>query len=529
MLGVVVRENNMGSIHIVCPECGVHFQGDQDLLHRSVQCSDCEHIFTVTDASINKLSARQFPGERAQNLEAFKKTSPASALATEVNFETAHYAESMPSHTVLSMTPKRILMSAVGLLWLLSVTALFTLSDRESGILALVNNEQRWVLSLFSSALGGVLVLYGFQRYFVVRIVCVFVMLGVAVLPFFYPYQPVERIVLEEINASIEEDVEAKALIQYKRDLGYFIVQESIHASSEPERVLAVALVGVNVTEVETIKQYLAEAFKTSEIPRAFSNREIAGQPATLLIFLQPAVSFEAAQASLAHLGTVEKSLPELQLIECTVTAQGLGASNLDALSDPSHIHYFHTNLAELKNLNNARKMQAVQRLETVKTFMLKADIAEQLTKMLQNEKQENKEQIVRALSRWKSPEDHSEEVVQRLAREVMQQGKQLPRSYVEFCAQHAASTSADILVAAWKKEPLLYETILISAGKPVEKQLTQGLSEYHSLLLGSAVSILKRIGSKDSIPLLKQTSKSVSPSLKQALEATITAIQNRE
>ena len=524
----------MSEMKIQCPECKQSFDVPEELMGNPVECGACQHPFELTDEHIDKFSMRYFPGEKANGLEAFSKKTPEMSTEAEVHFRTAAYDQEVDPNAIMPLGPKRLLAIFVGISLMGLVITFFVLGNGELGAMTDITNDKRWVLAGFSAFLGSLLIIFGFRKYRIFGVIFALILAGgVCSMPIIYPEQ-LSPVALEydsslEMNEPTEIDPEAE-LLAYKLGLGYSTVEAKITEAANPERVIAVALTRVKPAHLDTIKDYLARALKTEEIPRVYPNRQLNGIPCILLVYLNSRLSLEEAAMVIRKFGTVTAIRPKLQIVEVLVDPDTFKNSKSDVLVDESNAKFYQENLEELKHIDQERQLAAIQRLSNTQKFSLRSDIAKQLRALLALDSFEHQAATVEALIHWdRKDQDNASESVVSQARRMAVSKKVIPLTYLNYLIEQKVEGVGDILLYAWMKERVVHESTLIRAGKLAELALIEMLPELEPIELDSAASVLRKIGTPDALPALLLAYESASGDVKKSLKATIDEIKSRE
>jgi hypothetical protein len=522
----------MSEIKIACPECKQSFVVSDELMGEPVECGSCQHHFDITPEHQVKMPRDYFPGEKAKNLEGFKRKTPETLETAPVNFQAADYDQFTDPNTVLPMTPMRLLCVFGGLLGMGLVMLLFVLGSGEGGIFTDVPNVKRWVLVGFSSMIGSLLVLYGFVKYRVLGIVLTLLFVGGLVsMPLIYPERltpAASKFDPADVDLEMHVNLPSEDILRFKSDLGYATVETLMSEAEYPERVMAFALKGAKPVHLETIKKYLAQSLITAEIPRTYEGRKIKEEPATLIVYQNARIPLdEAADFSKKFADRIQVR-DELQLLEIDVNVDALTTADAKEITDEKHPNYHLKNLEELRSIDPTRQLAAIQRLGNTQVIKLRSDIVSQLIVLLTHQSGEHRAEIVDTLRIWALPDDGADEIVKLQARERIQVGLKLPESYLQYLVEQNVESIGDILVYAWAEDVVVYEKLLLAAGARAEEGLVEVLLELDNYQLESAANILAKVGTSASIPVLTTAHEKTEGELKKTLKSTIDAIQSR-
>ncbi|MEO1857114.1 MAG: hypothetical protein ABGY95_07100 [Rubritalea sp.] len=524
----------MSEIKIRCPKCKECFDVSGEMMGFPIECAACQHPFDLSNEHVDKLAIRQFPGDKAQGLKGFSKRIPNVTNGSEVHFRTASYDQEMDPNAIMPLGPRRLLAISAGVTLMGLVILFFVLGNGELGAMTDVADDKRWVLAGFSALVGSLLIIFGFRKYRTFGVIFALVLAtAVCSMPIIYPAQlsPViigsNTEIMPSEPLTLDPDAE---LLAYKISIGYASVQSKIAQAADPEKVVAVALMRAKPAYLDTIKDYLARALNTDEVPRVYTNRELNDQPCILLVYLNSKQPLEKAALLIGEFGTVMKVRKDLQIVEVVVEPSTFKNSKFDVLVDDENPQFYQANLAELKHIDQERQLAAVQRLSKTQKFFLRADIARQFQTLIELESLELKLAAVEALARWdRADQDNASALIVSQARKFAVNQKIVPQSYLNYLLEQKVEEVGDILLYAWMKERVLHEVTLIRAGKIAEVALIDMLPELEPVELDSAANVLRKIGTSDALPSLLIAYELANEDVKKSLKATIDEIKSRE
>ena len=524
----------MSEIQINCPDCQHRFALADASVGERVECTACQHGFELTSEHLaHDEPQKYFPGEKAHNLGAFKRTTAEPMAEVAVDFQPADYAQAADPGQNLPTGAKHLMCIFGGMLGMAVVLCLFVLGSGPGGMLTDVPLQKRWFLVGFTALIGGLLMQYGFVKYRVAGMILTgLFVVALLAMPLIYPvhlspvaseYDP--SAVDLEVHIDPPEDSE----FFYKSELGYASVESQIRKAEQPERVIAFALIGAKPVHMDTIKRYLGQSLLTAESPRVHRGRRIEGKPATLVVFLNARVSLEDAEAYAQKFADRVELREDLQLIEVEVDTDALTLSNAKELTDDTHLRFHEANLEELRSIDSKRQLAAVKRLGNTKVIRARSDIVRQLLILLTQKNTENGSAIVDTLRVWSVPEDGVCEVIKQLADASMQEGVEIPKAYLQFLIEQNAQDIGEILVYAWKRDVILQEKLIVSAGMRAESALVEVLPRLNQKQLESASHILRQVGTEESLPALEQAKERVGGDLQKTVQLAIDTIEARQ
>lgn len=526
-----------GKIKIECSDCGQQFDVDPELVGRLVECGECKYHFRVDDSCIVKQTMRHYPGEKAADLSMFSKRIPAVETSSDVGFRTAAYEQQVDPNDVMPLGAKRLMCIFVGIILVVFVSLLFVFGNdpkKIDGLMLDVGNDKRYILCGFTALISSLLLIYGFRKKRVVGVLLsVLFSGGLLALPSIYPeyFSPQSDQELTTPLTTYDEDHDAaKKMLKYKSGIGYGPVETAIK-SAGPEKVLAVVLFDAKGEYLDTVESYLSQGLKNSSIPKVFagSSRHVDDRKVDLILFSSIAVDFEQAAEVCQGFGKVLNKYPELRVIEVEVSSKDLVSHNLSILTDESSIDFYNANYRELSHIDPERQLAAIRRLGAAKEVGRRADVVNMLLRKLADDTYPYKEDIVGTLLKWAKPEDNAGPVVKKVAQKQVEINRSMPQVYLDFLIDHNEPNISNILLYAWKKEPVIGEPYMIRAGKRAEEALVEDLPQMEKKYLKSAASILRKIGTRSSVPVLEACIERADEDSRQAIESAIDAMKTRE
>lgn len=522
----------MSEVQIECPKCKEHFIVGPELRGRKVECGGCKHHFDVTDDTFVKGTLRYYPGEKNQDLSGFSKRTPEMQQDAQVDFRTAAYEKQVDPNALMPLGARRLICIFAGVSLILLVIAGFYFGNSETGGMSDVSNDKRWILAIFAAVVGSLLISFGFRKRRIVGILLALI-LGAAVcyMPVLYPKpeKPApEPLNPSEMDLSLETGSMSEDIMEYKQNLGYATVQTKILEVGDPSKVVVMALKKAKPEHIDIIKEYLGRSLNTQEIPHIYAGRKIDGVPTTLLIYMQGHQNIEQFTETAAAFGKVSKVRADLRVIEIDINTAALITTSSSMLTDESDAGFFRANLDELSHIDLKRQQEALLRLAKVKKLGLRADIVARLLDLLKQPNYPYKQEVVTTLISWVIPDDNADQVVIQEARVLIAKKARIPSSYQNYLVSLNVHQIDDILLYIWRRNPSLNESLLVDSGERGESALLSALDSMTNDELRSAASVLRKVGSKDSIPALQKAHDKAQGEIQKSLKAAIDEINSR-
>ncbi len=537
----------MEKIQIKCSSCGQKFAVSESYKNRVVECGACDHRFKVEGSAIVRQKKKYYPGERTKlNSDSFAKvdsdTVPPQAEAnSNLGFQPALQHKNVGAGYAQPPSPKRSFAILLGIFLIILFIVIFILGSRPDGILRNMDGQKRILLAAFIAILGSGLIIGGFRSK--VKGIFLALLLGgtLVALPFLFPVlitpEVTEGSRLGSNDSNVIQDEKIKAqeeqkIDTYKNNIGYRKVTSRRAEATNPDhiKVLVVRDIG---SHTDTICNYLEEELNLDFLPTTYtSDRSLDGRRITLII-----MEADISTADLYEL-TKKFGIPaemnamrtELDVIEVLVKEDKLTNTSTDILLDESNPSFFDANYAELYHISRDRRIAAIQRLEKVKLSLgRRADIADQLSKMINIKDQEISNEAIRTLKKWSVPEYKLDNKVKAYADALADKGN-LESPVLEYLIDKKVPGISGILSKQWLNSNghLIWDDIIRRAGKQGEAAIIKALPKAKSAHLKAASSVLLKIGTRKSLPALSAALSRADKEDAKYLKATIDEIKSR-
>ena len=258
--------------------------------------------------------------------------------------------------------------------------------------------------------------------------------------------------------------------------------------------------------------------------------------PGWLIVLEGTTLGLSEVEALVNRFGSVDEAYPNIRLLKIVVEGERL----LDVtpelrrkLTDIDHPAFYARNQSELEHINLDRVEEAANRLADVEPLRFRPQISQRLVELVQEDADsEFKGSICRALLVWALPDDGSEKVVSRVAKDLLIKDQELPRSMIEFLIARKSADIADILEILWRRSPNEWEATVVDLGSAAETFAARHLADEDKAVRQSTVRILRRVGTSASLPALRKALQEVGAggddSWRGLLEGAIKAIESR-
>lgn len=522
------------TLRIQCPSCDRQFKVSDDLKGRTVECGACEHRFRLDDGVIVEKRDKFYPGDQPKKgLDRYGRAPVAGGGAAPVQFETANYNQEFSAQDILPMSPQEWFASLVGVSVLVfAILLLIWGTTQPDGLLKDMEVPQRTVLAGFMVVVGIGLTGYG-CRHRKKKGILLALPLGAVVIALSLT-MPVPRTIIPVEGFAEEEGEEPRMPVmaprktaeQVREEIGFGPVLRAIsrHTDKEgnPEDYVSV----IWVPEMEELYKFQLLRYlqrKTGSEERPIFYRRGKGG---IFVIDGERISLERVADIAERFGRVEEIYHPIRTVEVEVEPSRIGEASEDILrelTDNSHPAFYARNQTELDHIDLDRVQEAVQRLADVEPLRFRVEISRRLMGLLEEETDPAlRADIGTALKVWSEEGDEAPEVVARVAREMQQQGDKLPRSMVEFLVQRGSPHAVDLLKPLWLTQPAAWEGLLVEVGPSAEPLALQHLESEDRGLQHSAIRILKRIGSADSVAALRAQLTAADDETKLLLEEVI-------
>ncbi len=529
----------MEKIQIKCSSCGQKFAVNESYKNRMVECGSCQHRFKVDDSVILKTKKRHFPGEKkpaiASNFAKISSSSESPQTDSEVNFQPAHYADT-PNVSFATPSPKRTIAIIIGSLAIILFIIIFLLGGRKGGLLQNMDDNKRLILAAFISVFGSVLILYG-SRFRIKGIILALVLAsGLMAMPFIFPavLPPTAEQNLQFNPDSTPDKLDAQhesdSLESYSDAIGFSKVLHMRAKTRNPEEIKAIVLKDAE-RDIVTILSYLQRKLNLESPPSAYSSgRSLNGKPVILIAFKS-----DVSQENLINIcKNFGEPLPmndirkKLNVIEVITDIPESPSPN--TLVDQNNPDYFNANLLELFSIERSKQLKAVLRLiNTNVSLGRRSDISTALANLINPQDKELSEAAIKALYKFTRPEYKLDSKVFDYAKTLSPQGK-LPNVVLDYLIDKKVAGISHILAQQWSAPNgmLLWEDQMVRAKVEGEKAIIEALPKVKVNHFKSAALILKKIGTRRSIPAIRKAISRASREDANYLKATIDEIKSR-
>ncbi|MEP2776963.1 MAG: hypothetical protein ABJQ29_12270 [Luteolibacter sp.] len=517
------------NLSIRCPSCRQRFSVDPTLRDRMVECGGCDARFRINDEVIIR-TKKFYPGERiAAGLSRFQRV-PMSAAAPE-GLQPARYVDVSPA-AVGPVSAQRVLAGILGV-GLMLVTALYLIfSVGQQGSLSAMSVGSKLVIACFVAVLGLGLLMYANPRtkkkagFFGILMAA-----GLISIPFFFKGQPLSGndpgkpvVEFNEPAFPVEEfspeaDLRKRFTTKPLED-----EQERLAKLSTDQQAFGIYLTNLIPRNIYTVRDYLIRDTEAGPSSHPFPRDD--GD--YLMILTEVDKDFEEVALIAGKLGETTETYPEIGVIVVRVNNDQFEAGSAEKLNNPNDPAFYALNQYELDNIDLDRVERAVDRLANVEPKIFRSDISQKLVRIMTQPGVNFHDVLAKALMKWAEEPGPAGEAALEVIRKRVATGDPVPESLVELVAKEEIGEAIPLVNELWLKSPGLWESHFAKFGPPIEPLILAQINAESAPLQRSAIKLLGRVGSAESLPALRKFINSDNAEVRVLTERSIEAINAR-
>jgi len=491
---------------------------------------------------------KYYPGERSQiNSDNFAKVDSANdsvqpVPTNELGFQPApQYDKHVNPNHVQPASTKRTFAVAAGALLIILFIVIFILGSQPDGMLQNMDGQKRILLAGFIALLGSGLIIGG-SRHKIKGILLSLLLAGSLItLPFVFPVLKTPEVSAgsdlatndpTKIKENLTKEGLDKEIQDYKINIGFKKVASTRAKSSNPSHVKALIVRDIG-SHTDTIANYFKDVLNLDIAPiERTGERSLDSRRVTLFIIEAPITTEELIELT-KKFGTpaeMNQIRTQLDVVEVLVNEDKLRNTSSEILDDENNPAFFNANLQELFHISADRRIAAIQRLDKVKSSLgRRADIADRLSKMINTNDTKISDEAIRTLKKWAIPEYKLDHKVKSYAEALADKGN-LALPVMQYLVEKQVPDISDILAKQWLNSNghLVWDDIVQKAGSQGETAIIKALPKANSAHLKAASSVLRRIGTKRSLPALSAALARAKKEDAKYLKATIDEIKSR-
>lgn len=519
---------------IRCPSCGQRFKVGEDLRSRTVECGGCEHRFRINDEVIVR-GKKFYPGERKGGLNRFQRV-PLAVAPPVMGTPLVRYGEAPDPVIYEPATPQRIIAGFIGGVGMILIALLIILGASRSGVLDGVTTLNRMIMAGFTGLLGTVLLAYANPRArFKTISVGLLASVCLITLPLFFTdgSKPLgNRNVDRTMPVEIQPDKtaapqESEMITDLRRQIGTDpLAAEIARLAKDGSSRQAVGLWLRDLQERNRflIKDYILRT--TGADPE--SHYYPRGHGDFLMVVTGINMPLDEVATVAAALGTVERTLPEIAVIEVRVNNENFVEGSVEKLTDRSNPAFYDLNKRELESIDLERIERAVKRLAEAEPKIYRNDITGRLISLLATPQVKFKGPVCNALAKWSDDPTRAAETALKEAAKLLENKAPIPEEMIALIVKAKNPGVIPILDTLWSERPNQWEMQYSEIGRAAEPTLLARFPKTTGWHRQSAVRLLGRVGGPNSLPVLEAAKAGADPELKVLLQKSIESIRSR-
>ena len=519
---------------IRCPSCGQRFKVGEDLKGRTVECGGCEHRFRINDDVIVR-GRKFYPGERKDpSLNRFQRVPLAMATGNPV-VQTVRYGEPPDPAEFEPAPPLRILAGAVGAILMILMALLLILGAHRGGALDGMTTQNRLMMAGFTALLGVVLLVYGNRRarakaaFFGVLMAA-----GLISIPFFFTKGsiPLDQaktspppVAGESSGTAGKTAADLHAALRITIGTGPLDAEiERLAQEGSTKKAVGLWLRDLRETNRIVVRDYLLNSLNAD--PRSHPYPRGGGDYLMVITGIDKSLSEVSLVAG--AIGSVERTIPELSVIEVMVNNDNFVEGPIEKLTNRNDPAFYDLNKRELESIDPERVSRAVKRLVEAEPKIYRSDITRKLIALLEAPWVEFKGDVCRALAVWSETPGPAGEAALAVLKEAIAKGQSIPPDLVQLIVKERNPGVIPFIEDLWSRNPIQWESIFAEVGPAAEPGLLRRFTGVEGSLRHSAVRLLGRVGGEASLPILEAAMASADPELKVLIEKSVEAIRSR-
>lgn len=498
-------------------------------MDRMVECGGCDERFRINDDVIVR-TKKFYPGERkSPDLNRYQRV-PMSVSAPP-GLQPMRYEDVSPS-VVGPASPQRVLAGLFGAGMMVITGLILIFSVDRAGAFSAVSMENKLIIAVFVALMGLVLLIYANPR---ARKKAAFfgalLAAGLISIPFFFKGQPLSgeapgnptvefekpELPVEEIDT--EADLRERFTTKPLED-----EQARMENLADGRRAFGIYLTNLIPRNIYTVRDYLirdAEAGPSSHpFPRDDGDY--------LMILTEVSKEFEEVARIAGRLGETTETHEDIGIIVVRVKNDQFEAGSAEKLNNPQDPAFYALNQYELDNIDLDRVERAVERLANSEPKIFRSDISEKLVQIMTQPGVDFHDSLSKALMKWAEEPGPAGEAALVVIRKRVAAGDQVPESLVALAAKEEIGEAIPLVNQLWLQTPGLWESHFAKFGTAIEPLLLKQLNAEEAPLQRSAIKLLAKCGTSESLPALQELIDSNNAEVRVLTERAIEAINAR-
>lgn len=534
------------NLQIQCPSCSKRFPISEELIGKTVECGSCEHRFSVKEEEVIREVAKFYPGKKGGDDFFNRLGRTPSAVSKKASQVKPAGSASPQVDSIMPASAGQNIASGAGLILLISYSLLFFIGTTTDGSFQGMDLINRIILGSFISVIGAGMLIWGAKNWrsqaVMISLILVSVLGGLTVI------RPVE-LIPEVSNAQFNrkptrkpaDQQVSKTIEELKLEVGYEAVErklrglEESHGSAAPDHLVAIFVRKLMPGQYLKLQTYFMDVFEIP--PDQGINRYQRGSDKrdNLIVISGFPIDFEdAVRFCDPKLGRAN-TFPELRLIDLKLSATyNIETENVASNSElkPGDRAFFGTYYKNLTDLNPDMVKKAISKLASVPDDIELQYQEEVMVEFMRLVKTDLDKEAVRDLAkgfrRWGAGNRAATTVVERRISEALANGKQVNADFLEYLIENKVPGALGFVDQLWSAQPQFWNAQYIMLGPVAEPRLLQHLEGPSAPLKKQAASILARVGSARSLPILQKLQNDPDQEFQAEVERAIRAIQTR-
>ncbi len=517
---------------IRCPSCGQRFKVGEDLRGRTVECGACEHRFRINDEVIVR-GKKFYPGERKNPaLNRFPRV-PLSVAPSSEAVPLARYAEPPKVSAFEPASPQQIIAGVAGASGMVLIALLLMFGGRPGGSIDGMVIENRLLMAGFTGLLGTSLLFYANPRARG-KATAIGLLMALALLsiPFFFKAgsapldMPVER---PGVTVSIpgHEKTSSDPLEDLRGRIGTAPLNSEIERlarEGSTRKAVGLWLRDLRGQNRLLVRDYILRV-TGADLDSHYYPR---GEGDILMVVTGINQSLEEFAKSASALGSVENTYPELSVVEVRVNNESFVSGPIEKLTDKTDPAFYDLNKRELESIDLERVSKAVKRLAEAEPKVYRADITRKFIFLLGAKWVDFKGDVCRALSVWSDTPGIAGDAALKEVKDLLARHKDVPEDMIALIVKEKNPGVIHVLEELWKNSPTRWESLYADVGQAAEGDLLRFFPQTDGMLRQSAVRLIGRVGSADSLPVLEAANANADAELKVLIRKSSESIRKR-
>ena len=517
------------NLSIRCPSCHQRFSVEPSLMDRMVECGGCDSRFRIDDEVIIR-TKKFYPGERkGPDLNRFQRV-PISA-ASAPNQQPVQYEDVSPT-AIGPASPQRVLagLLGVGLMLFTGLVLIFSVGQNES--FSAMSIQNKLVIAGFAAAIGFILVMYANPRSRVKGAIFGLALAGALVaIPFFFKGQPMSGTTKGETAENAEQVDSDADMTDPQADLRDRFTtkpledeQERMEKLSVGQKAYGIYLTNLIPRNIYTVRDYLIRDTEAGPSSHPFPRDD--GD--YLMVLTEVKRDFDTVAEIAGRLGETTETHPDIGVVVVRVDNRLFEAGSAEKLENPNDPAFYALNQYELDNIDIDRVEKAVDRLANAEPKIFRSDISTKLVRIMTQPGVNFHDSVAKALLKWAEEPGPAGQAALKVITQRMAEESPVPESVVELTTKEEIAEAIPVVNRLWLENPGLWEKHFAKFGRAIEPLVLEQIDSDDAPLQRSAIKLLGRVGTKNSLPGLLKYTTSRNPEVRVLTERAMSAIRSR-